>query len=478
METRRRGSPRMWGAVIAAVAGAILALAMSIGVATASSTWTIVSSPNATTTDRNELLGVSCVSTTFCMAVGDYGTGERAGPAGPITQTLVEMWNGSVWTIVASPNPSTGDPSVLNSVSCLAATSCMAVGSSTSAASPYEVDGLAEEWNGSTWTIVPVLPSPKHSSTSLTGVSCTKSTFCMAVGNSGPDAGVVSAVSTVAEQWNGTSWSVASTPDPSPVQADLSKVSCFDAVNGGCLAVGNQAATLGGTTQTLSELWQGGTWSVLASPDPSTTHLAELTDVSCTLNFFCMASGVYSTGSDELPLMAEQLSGQWGTLSAESPPGATQSVPVGISCALTGGICAAVGFSSSPTATLVEQFLVPGWGIAPSQNASGGHPSQLTAVSCPTESFCAAVGYSGPVSPAAEPYTTLAEIGPADLPSSSATSTTPSPAPSVPATGVIGAPLGAALLASGVAVAALAWPRRAPRSRPRHIDSGKRRRRV
>lgn len=474
METRRQSSPRLWGAVIAAVAGAILALAVSAGVATAASTWTIVSSPNATTTDRNELLGVSCVSSTFCMAVGDYGTGEQAGPAGPITQTLVEMWNGSAWTIVASPNPSAGDPSVLKSVSCLAATSCMAVGSSTSAASPYQVDGLAEEWNGSTWTIVPVPQSPKHSSTSLSGVSCTKSTFCMAVGNSGPDAGVVSAVSTVAEQWNGTSWSVASTPDPSPVQADLSKVSCFDAVNGGCLAVGNQAATLGGTTQTLSELWQGGTWSVLASPDPSTAHLAELTDVSCTLNFFCMASGVYSNGSDELPLMAEQLSGQWGSLDAESASGGTQSIPVGISCALTGGICAAVGFSSAPTATLVEQFLVPGWGIAPSQNASAGRPSQLTSVSCVSETFCAAVGYSGPASPAAEPYSTLVEIGPADLPSSTAVSTAPSPAPPVPATGVSAAPVGVAVLSLGALVAAIAWPKRALRARRRRISSSKR----
>ena len=451
---------------------------MSVNVVSAASTWTIVSSPNATPTDKNELLGVSCVSSTFCMAVGEYGTGETAGPPGPITHTLAETWNGTVWSIVSSPNPSGGGPSALKSVSCLSSTSCMAVGSSTNAASPYEVDGLAEQWNGSVWSIVAVPPSPKHSSTSLSGVSCTKSTFCMAVGNSGPDAGVVSAVSTLAEQWNGTAWSVASTPDPSPVQADLSKVSCLDAVNGGCLAVGNQAAALGGTTQTLSELWRGGTWSVLASPDPSTTHLSELTDVSCTVNFFCMTSGVYSNGTAELPFVAQELSDQLSTLNAEPASGATQTVLVGVSCALTGGICAAVGFSSSPTSTLVEQLIVPGYGIAPSQNASDGRPSQLTSVSCATETFCAAVGYSGPVSPAAEPYTTLAEVGPADLPGSTAASTAPSTAPAVPATGVMGAPIGVALLASGVAVAALAWPRRVLRARRRRIDSSKRRTRL
>ena len=447
--------------ILAGAAGASLALATSVSVVAAASTWTIVSSPNATTKDRNELLGVSCVSSTFCMAVGDYGTGEQAGPAGPITQTLTEAWNGTAWTAVASPNPSAGDPSVLDSVSCLDATSCMAVGSSTDGVAPYEVHGLAEQWNGSTWTIVPVPQSPKHSSTSLSGVSCTKSTFCMAVGQSGPEAGVVSAVSTAAVEWDGTSWGVVPTPDPSPVQADLSKVSCVDVVNGGCLAVGSQAAALGGTTQTLSEQWSGGTWSVLPSPDPSTTHLAELTDVSCTWTFFCMASGVYSNGSAQLPLMADALGGRWATLAAESPSSATQTVPVGISCAPTGGMCAAAGFSSAPTATLVEQFLGSLWGIAPSQNVSGGHPSQLTAVSCATEKFCAAVGYSGPVSPAAEPYTTLAEIGPVDLPNSSATSTSGSPTPSVPATGVSRLSIGVGMLSSGVLVAALAWPRRA-----------------
>lgn len=240
-------------------------------------------------------------------------------------------------------------------------------------------------------------------------------------------------------------------------------MSCVDVVNGGCMAVGNQAATLGGTTQTLTERWSGGTWSVLPSPDPSTTHLSELTDVSCTRAFFCMASGVYSNGSVELPLMADALSGTWGTFPAESRSGAMQTAPVGISCAPTDGMCAAAGFSSSPTATLVEQFLGSAWGITPSQNVGARHPSQLTAVSCATETFCAAVGYSGPVPPAAEPYTTLAEIGPADLPNSTAATASGSPTPSVPATGVSRAPIGVAMLCSGVLVAALAWPRRALR---------------
>lgn len=237
----------------------------------------------------------------------------------------------------------------------------MAVGSSSSGVAPYQVHGLAEHWNGSTWTIVPVPQSPKHSSTTLSGVSCTSSTFCIAVGSSGPDAGLATAVSTAAEQWNGASWSVAPTPDPSPVPAGLRKVSCVDVVNGGCMAVGNQAATLGGTTQTLTERWSGGTWCVLLSPDPSTTHLSELSDVSCTLAFFCMASGVYSNGSVELPLMADALNGTWGTFPAESRSGAMQTAPVGISCAPIGGMCAAAGFSSSPHCDVGGA--VPGFGM-------------------------------------------------------------------------------------------------------------------
>ena len=48
----------------------------------------------------SQLNGVSCVNATTCFAVG-----ESLGTAGGQGKTLVERWNGKIWSIVASPNP-------------------------------------------------------------------------------------------------------------------------------------------------------------------------------------------------------------------------------------------------------------------------------------------------------------------------------------------------------------------------------------
>jgi hypothetical protein len=57
---------------------------------------TIVPSPNAS--NRDQLLSVSCVSSLECVAVGLSNTGAAL-------ETLAMVWDGTVWSIVSSPNP-------------------------------------------------------------------------------------------------------------------------------------------------------------------------------------------------------------------------------------------------------------------------------------------------------------------------------------------------------------------------------------
>ena len=83
--------------------------------------WSTVSSPNRDT-NYSYLWGVSCVSPSWCAAVG-----ESFKAAGVGSQTLVEMWNGKTWRIVPSPSL----PNELNhlaSVDCVSSTWCIAVG--------------------------------------------------------------------------------------------------------------------------------------------------------------------------------------------------------------------------------------------------------------------------------------------------------------------------------------------------------------
>ena len=95
------------GVVVSTPAGAVVDSAV------------VVPSPNPGTS-YNVLNSVSCVSVSFCVATG-Y---QYSGSADP---TLVEQWNGSVWSTVTSPSPGTTNNS-LYSVSCVSVSFCVATG--------------------------------------------------------------------------------------------------------------------------------------------------------------------------------------------------------------------------------------------------------------------------------------------------------------------------------------------------------------
>jgi len=84
------------------------------------------------------LTGVSCVSATFCVAVGwvDFAHGYSI-------SSLVESWNGKEWSFVPSPNGA-GGSTHLNGVSCVSADRCVAVGHAGNGS-------LIESWDGKEW---------------------------------------------------------------------------------------------------------------------------------------------------------------------------------------------------------------------------------------------------------------------------------------------------------------------------------------
>ena len=158
--------------------------------------WSIVSSPNRTP-GGNMLSDVSCVSASFCMAVGLSGTG---------TATLAEPWNGSSWSIANIPPLPTATTSFLSGVSCPSVGFCMVVGNY------YNSSGggmLADTWNGSAWSAVaaPALPTGTNSG-SLSGVSCPSAGFCVAVGSYYNSSGG----GEFADTWSGSAWSAVAAP--------------------------------------------------------------------------------------------------------------------------------------------------------------------------------------------------------------------------------------------------------------------------
>ncbi len=344
--------------------------------------WTVAASKNAGSS-ADALLAVSCTNATFCMAAGAYSNSPLLDDQG----ALVERWNGRTWSVVASRSPgNNGD--TLGGVSCTSLTFCVAVGSYTNG--PASADPLVERWNGRTWAVTPNPPLPgSRFGSSLNAVSCTGATFCMATGAYSYAA---DHDNTLAEEWNGKSWTVVPSPSPE-ISNDLLSISCTSDVF--CMAVGSYES-VSGSLGTLVEEWNGRTWAVVPSPLSGSTS-NELRSISCRNVTFCLAAGTYSNSAalGDQSTLVERWNGRSWSIVASRNPGSNGNTLDGIACATTTS-CVAVGsyaVGSGYAETLVEKWNGRAWELLPSPNPKVAHDgSYLNSASCTGASFCTAAG--------------------------------------------------------------------------------------
>ena len=360
--------------------GAVLAGLVLLGAAAPASAqtvaWSVVPSPDGGAFGDG-LDGVSCVSAAVCTAVGGYAA------KGGTDRTLIESWNGAHWSVVPSPSPGPGDD-VLESVSCVLATACTAVGADVTSGNPYRT--LAESWNGTAWSVV---PSPSRGSGSdLHSVSCTAARRCTAAGYYATGSGHLG---TLIESWNGTAWSIVPSPNPGTAGSipDLRGVSCTSAT--ACTAIGYYFTRFHGPGRTLIESWNGTAWSIM--PSPSRGSDSYLQDVSCTSAAACTATGYYTWGGPDGPERA--LIESWNGTAWSIMPSADRRADrdlSSVSC-VSAAACTAAGYSDTNgrSPTLIESWNGTRWSIVPSPNR--GNASYLTGVSCTSATACTATGY-------------------------------------------------------------------------------------
>jgi hypothetical protein len=119
--------------------------------------------------------------------------------------TLAERWNGRRWRIVPTPNPVSGG-GALGSVSCTSPSACTAAGAAIDNFG-NEAGTLAERWNGTKWSLQ-ATPNPTVGfETTLDGVACPARRWCTAVGDYGVNATGAERV-TLGLQWHGTGHSL------------------------------------------------------------------------------------------------------------------------------------------------------------------------------------------------------------------------------------------------------------------------------
>ena len=304
-------------------------------------------------------------------------------------------WDGASWTVAPPARP--GNPADLRSVAAVSNVDLWAVGRRQDTVSPHYNRTLVEHWNGTAWSVV---SSPNGGTTNaeLLGVAVVSANDVWAVGDysaSGP-----MYQRTLIEHWDGATWTVV--PSPNVKNSSQNVLTGVAAVGPNDIwAVGY---SLTSNYRTLIEHWNGSSWSIVSSPNVGVygNGLTAVVAVS--------ANNVWAVGSanNTTTTLALRWNGStWKVVTSPSVANWTNNL-TGIAAAASDDIWAVGTISSTyytgdgdphtSTLTLIEHWDGSGWSIVPGPNPGGPDPydgttlNQLSGVAVASSSDVWAVG--------------------------------------------------------------------------------------
>lgn len=328
------------------------------------STWTVHNPPHVSGAAETAFgpVGngetVSCVSTpkAMCMAVGS-DTSTTTGQS-----NYAAMWSWPGWKTVNPPNPSPTRSSGLDAVRCVSSSYCLEIGHwVNSSTGKEELEDAV--WNGSSWSAKPMPAAPSgNTGVRLWGLNCRSTTWCMAVGDYNTGSGSNLKQFTLSDVWNGKTWTMHLGANPSGQNSNaLLGVSCTSTTS--CVAVGN-SLTPKLVLLSLGETWNGKTWTVRATPAGKEGVGSTLFDVSCQSATHCLGVGT---------LAATWNGTKWTSVTFPLPSGAQVSNAVSLSCLSATNCTSAGGYStSSGTLPLVMNWNGKAFTIQKAKVPSGG----------------------------------------------------------------------------------------------------------
>jgi hypothetical protein len=344
--------------------------------------WNVQPTPTRVGAQSSQLNGLACASSSACTAVGN-----RADLTGNPLGTMAERWDGTRWSIQPTPNPAGARGSLLTAVACPSASSCIAVGFATNSPGTPAAT-LAERWDGTRWSVLPTPNPPGGGGSILGSVACPSITACIAVGGATDNAGNPRA--TLAERWDGTRWSILPTPNPPGGGGSfLDGVACPSIT--ACIAVGNATDSSGTPTGTLAERWDGTDWSISSTPEPTGASGAELNSVACTSSTDCIAVGapLRNHGEEAGPLAEHWNGTDWQILPIPTPPQAQGGFLSSVACT-SASACTAAGLAFTTTLPFIvaERWNGTSWSIQPTADLTLAYDIDPPAVTCTSSQTC------------------------------------------------------------------------------------------
>ena len=231
-------------------------------------------------TQEESLRGVAALAPNNVWAVGSRFIGSSQHNI-----SVIEHFDGTKWTVVASPHFKSGD--VLNGVHAISANDIYAVGSSRSD-NATTMNALIEHWDGSKWSVVPAPQLPVGQGIALNSLAVISSSDIWAVGSSG---GLLP-LAPFAAHFDGRRWTPVTAHTAGPANfAGLQAVAAI--ATDDVWAVGLFEPSDGVAPRTLTEHWDGKQWNVVPSPnaDQTDNELFGVSAISSTDVWACGSSG-------------------------------------------------------------------------------------------------------------------------------------------------------------------------------------------
>lgn len=349
--------------------------------------------------EASSLNGISCLSWQVCMAVGQEVSNG-------LTKPLMESKIGeSTWSTTSPPAVLTITPNIAGSaIACAPNGECLAASNYISATGGSVAE--AHTWSGSTWTQhSPSVPKGAKITSAL-GAGCRSSdlTACEVVGRYTNSTG---RELPLAEGWNGKTWTVQEPVSPKEGQtAGFTAVGC-EVKLGLCEAAGSYTNASGAKVP-LAEQWNGSTWTLQEPPTPKEGKAVGLFSVSCTTageTLYCEAVGHYVNGTGTEVVLALQLKGsEWTVQKTPKILLAEASSLKGVVC-VTNSNCTAVGSYTAVEKLgkirFAEHWDGTQWTGQEIPDVEVGEQGDLLSIACATSQACTAVGTQNSV-PVAE----------------------------------------------------------------------------
>ncbi len=335
--------------------------------------WQVLPSPNGGSNDSS-LSGVSADARDDAWAVGT--SSETT-----VTRILAEHWDGSSWTVVPTPNPSP-TISALTAVATGSAVDTWAVG--------FYDDGstfrtLAEHWDGFSWSVVPT-PNVGAGENVLTSVTFVADGDAWAVGYRRDSAETPR--QTLALHWNGSVWSVVTTPNGT---GDNYLWSVRGLSSGDVWAVGSYSVPW---FQTLTEHWDGSSWTVVPSQNLGNGDNVLYAAVPLTASS-AVAVGTWLNGNQQATL-AEHWQGSTWKAGPSPSPGGYLNFLTGAASGGTAGIWAVGWGADIPFGVqrnLAEHWNGHRWTVGTIPNVGSGSNELAAVVGVPSTGVFFAVGH-------------------------------------------------------------------------------------